>query len=143
MHAKPPVETRYVGADGVVTPLFRNTLQGVLYNHVEAAKFWAPKRDKPLADYTLREAHIVGSTLRGIANSDLDILLIASKMDGEDYRFLKQVMAQLYFAHRPKQDAIDVFIRPSDEYPERESFEITSQVKDLLDICNSQLEPRK
>lgn len=69
----------------------------------------------------------------------MDLLLIGSKLDHEDYRFLKQVMAQSFFANRVKTEALDVFIRPYDEFPERASFEITPQVRYLLDIYNQKL----
>ena len=77
--------------------------------------------------------------LSGNDNSDIDFLLIASKIDQEDYRLFKQVMAQLFYVNKPKTEAVDVFIRPYDEFPDRNSFEITSQVRDLLDKYNRYL----
>ncbi len=48
-------------------------------------------------------------------------------------------MAQKFFVNRAKTEALAVFVRPYDEFPERPSFEITSQVRDLLDKYNRKL----
>ena len=133
-------DTRYLTDRGNVTSLFRSALEEVLTAHSEASYFWAPRRRKPLSDYEIREVHIVGSILRGNDESDLDIMLIASNIDQEDYRFLKMVLAQSFFSNRPKTQAIDVFVRPYDEFPERDSYEVTAQVGSILRKHNRLLE---
>ncbi|MEK6856717.1 MAG: nucleotidyltransferase domain-containing protein [Nanoarchaeota archaeon] len=139
MKQKPIKNTRYLTKEGKVTSLLKQHLEEVLQAHIDASTFWAGKRNKPREDYTVREAYIVGSILRGNDESDLDILLIGNKLDQEDYRFLKQVLAQSFFVNRAKTVAVDVFTRPYDEFPEKPSFEITSQVRHLLDTYNRKL----
>ena len=139
MKQNPTRNTRYLTKQGKVTPLLKQQLEEILKSYVETAGFWAGKRGKINEDYAIREAFIVGSLLRGNDQSDLDLLLIGNKLDHEDYRFLKQVMAQGFFVTRPKTEALDVYVRPYDEFPDRPSFEITSQVKYLLDRYNREL----
>ena len=139
MKSIPATDTRFVRKGGKVTDKLRRDLSDVLLCYSEAAAFWADKRAKPREDYTIREAYIVGSTIRGIDNSDVDLLLIPDHIEGDDYRFFKLVLAQTFFVNRPKCLAVDVFVRPHDEYPERPSFEITGQVKDILDNYNQRL----
>jgi len=117
-------DTRYLTDRGNVTSLFRSALEEVLTAHSEASYFWAPRRRKPLSDYEIREVHIVGSILRGNDESDLDIMLIAKS----------------FFSNRPKTQAIDVFVRPYDEFPERDSYEVTAQVGSILRKHNRLLE---
>ena len=139
MNQNPTDDTRYVASDGTVTPLFRESFRRVLFDYVETARFWAPRRNKSLNEFAIREASIVGSCLRGIDNSDLDLLIIADKIDQEDYRFFKQVLSTIYYSHRSKDSAIDVYVRPYDEYPERESLSVTCQVRNIIDEANSGL----
>ena len=139
MIVQPTKDNRYLSASGVVTPLFRRDINEVLMYCSDTSKFWAPKRNKLLSDYHVKEVHIVGSLLRDNNESDADILVIPSKFDQEDYRFFKQVLGQLFYANRPKTEAIDVFVRPNDEFPEKGSFEVTSQVRDLIGRWNASL----
>lgn len=139
MKTRPIKNTRFILKNGKTTGLLRASLEDVLVTYVDTSKFWAEKRKKNLPDYQIRDVFIVGSLLRGNDNSDLDLLLIASKIDQEDYRLFKQVLAQLFYINRPKTGAVDVFIRPYDEFPDRNSFEITSQVRDLLEKYNKLL----
>lgn len=137
MNQLPKGETQYFGLDGKVKPALRDALGLVLDSYVPAVGFWAPKRSGIYEDYIIRHVSIAGSVLQGNGNSDLDILLIGNKIDGEDYRFFKMVMAQLFFVNRPKTQAIDVFIRPNDEFPEKPSYDITNQVQDLVSRSNN------
>ena len=134
-----PKDTRYMRRNGEVTERFRESLERVLTEYVPTVVFWSERTGKPLSDYRIREAHVVGSILEGNDESDVDIMLIANHMDEEDYRFIKVVMAKLFYSNRIKTEAVDVFVRQYDAFPERNSFEITNQVKPLLDRFNSKL----
>jgi hypothetical protein len=141
MQQKPKGATQYLTLEGKVKPALRDALGLVLDSYVPTVEFWAPKRQqlRPYEDYTIRQVCVAGSVLKGNGNSDLDLLLIGDKLDGDDYRFIKQVMAENFFVNRPKTQAIDVFIRPYDEFPEKPSFDITDQVNDLVLRCNDQI----
>ena len=139
MKKYPENYTSYMKKNGRITKKLERSLEGVLRSYVETVKFWAEKREKPLEDYIIREAYIVGSILRGNNLSDIDFLLIANKIDQEDYRFIKHVMANEFFVNRPKTEAIDVYVRPYDEFPERGSYEITDQVEAMLNRYNKKL----
>jgi hypothetical protein len=136
MNQLPNGQTQYLSINGRVKPALRDALGLVLDSYVPTVEFWAPKKSKVYEDYTIRQVCVAGSVLQGNSHSDLDLLLIGNKLDGEDYRFIKQVMAQLFFVSRPKTQAIDVFIRPHDEFPEKPSYDITTQVQDLVSKCN-------
>lgn len=71
MKQKPTRNTRYLTKEGKVTSLLKLHLEEILKSHVETAVFWAGKRGKSREDYTTREAHIIGSILRG--NDELDL----------------------------------------------------------------------
>ena len=139
MRLVPVSDTRYVTRGGLVTPLLKNKLEEVLGHYVDVALFWSSKRGKSRSDYTIREAHLIGSVLRGVDNSDLDLLLVADKIEQQDYKFIKMYLSEIFFNNVSKPLAIDVFIRPYDEFPERGSFEITDQVKGLLKKYNSNI----
>ena len=139
MRQRPLTKTRFLTENGRVTEKLRSDLSDVLNAYVPAVKFWQPKTRKPLESYTIREAYVVGSVLQGNDESDLDILLIGNHFDGEDYRFFKIVMAEQFYSNRSKRLAIDVYIRDSDEFPEKPSFEITEQVQDMLDKHNKEI----
>ncbi len=132
-------DTRYLLKTGAVTPKLRGIVDNVLSQYVEAARFLANLRTRHLDDYIVREAYIVGSIVRGVDDSDLDLLFLADKIDQDDYRVTKQVLSMLFFNNIPKPLAVDIYVRPHDEFPEKPSFEITKQVKDLIDKHNRDL----
>lgn len=135
----PPQDTRFITKEGIVTPRLRRDLSDVLLAYSDTAKFWADKKPSERQNYTVREVYIVGSTLRGVDYSDLDLLIIPDKIDYEDGRFFKMVLAQIFFTNRAKSIALDLFVRPHDQYPEKPSFEITPQVRDIIDKYNQHL----
>ncbi len=139
MRKKPTIETKFLTRDGLVKKKLKDIISDVLKDYTDCVKFWHEKRNKGVSDYLLREVYIVGSVISGEDNSDLDLLIIGEKLDGEDYRFFKQVMAQLYWTNRKKSGAIDIYIRPHDEFPEKPSFEITSQLEEELKKCNDSI----
>lgn len=140
MQTVPQGTTRYVTCEGVVTPLFRETIKDVSPLYIDIANFLATKlRRRPLPEYGIREAHIVGSVVRGVDNSDLDVLVIPQKIDAEDYRFFKLAMNDRLFNNRPKPAAIDFYVRPYDEMPDRVAWEVTSQLAEEIGAINRAL----
>lgn len=139
MHKQPTSDTRYISKNGRVTERFKRTLERVLGEYIKGAKFFSRQFRKPSLNYTIKEASIVGSTLEGSNDSDLDILLIANNIDMNDYRIIKQYLSSIFFCNRPKKSAIDVFVRSYDEFPEKVSFEITGQVGGILNKYNKKL----
>ena len=139
MRKEPISDTRYLRKDGTITTLFLDRLEEVLDVYVNIVKFWANKRQKDPADYALRETFIVGSLLNGVDDSDLDLMFIGNKIDDEDYRFIKLVMARVFYSDHDKSEAIDVYIRPYDAFPERGSFGITDQIQGGLNRHNSRI----
>ncbi len=132
----PTASTRFLKSTGEVTPAFSLALEKILLKYSDMAVFMADKLNRPRSDYIIREAHIVGSILSGRDDSDLDILLIANKIDHNDYNLFKNFLAQAFFNNRPKIEAIDIFVRPYDEFPERPSYEVTKQVIRTIDKYN-------
>lgn len=132
----PEKSTRFLKSTGEVTPAFSNALERVLLKYSDLSRFLADRLSKPREDYIIKEAHIIGSILSGVDDSDLDIMLIANKIDQNDYSLFKNFLSQAFFNNRPKIGAIDVFVRPYDAFPERPSYEVTSQVRKVLDKYN-------
>lgn len=136
----PNVSTRFLKSTGEVTPAFSCALEKVLLKYSDLARFLADKLNRPRDDYTIKEAYIVGSVLQGNNDSDLDIMLIANKIDQNDYNLFKNFLAQAFFNTMNKRDAIDVYVRPYDAFPDRPSFEVTRQVSKILDKYNHMME---
>lgn len=133
-------DTRYLTNKGVVTPLLRKTFVEVCQTYEEIARFGADRlRMAPLASYALREVHVVGSVLKGVDNSDVDLLAIADKITWEDYRYLKMALNALHFNNRSKYSAVDVYVQPEDDRPGNPRFEITSQLEAEISELNKRL----
>lgn len=139
MKQKPKADTRYVRKDGRVSQRFRDVFRLVADDYRAIISFLAARRQKPLTDYQIRNVYVVGSTLEGSDESDLDLLLIASHIDDFDFRFIKQAINGTFFYNRQKCDAIDIYVRPYDEFPERVSFEVTDQLENILAVTNKAL----
>ncbi len=139
MNQKPVADTRYIHKDGTITDLLKSSCGIVLNEYIDTVLFWSKKRNKLSREYAIKESYIVGSILDGNDQSDLDIMFLAQKIDEEDYRFIKMVMAERFFNKRDKILAIDVFVRPYDAYPEKHSFDITDQMRSLLKPYNEAL----
>ena len=85
----------------------------------------------------IKEVSIVGSGAReNKIDSDLDFLLVSPNIDELTANNVKTMLSYILFCDRPKQEAIDIFIRSKDKYPERASVNVTSQVNDLIDKYN-------
>lgn len=120
-----------------ITDRVRTGLENILSAYVEISKKQANLTDNNIANYKISEVYIVGSGARvNKIDSDMDLLLIAPNLDTESAKNLKVILSLIFFTDRPKLEAIDVFIRDKDIYPERTSVDITSQIKYLLDRYN-------
>jgi predicted nucleotidyltransferase len=136
---KIPNDTRYLHKNGQVTSLFRKTCAEVLREYTEFSRFASKRLQRDSEDFNIREAYVVGSVLRGVDNSDLDLLMIANKIDNNDYKLIKQYLSQIFFNPFYKSEAVDVYIRPYDEFPDKPRFEVTAQIRDLLEFWNRQI----
>lgn len=138
---RPPfAPTRYITAEGKVTDLFRSSFDEVANTYLEVARFMADRlRVRPLAEFALKEVHTVGSVLRGVDNSDLDLLLIADRINWEDYRFIKMALNAAHFNNRSKYSALDWYVQPDDDRPHNDRFEVTNQLNSELARVNSAL----
>lgn len=136
MDKKPLKNTKFI-KNGKITDLLKSALEDILKEYIPIVKFRAERLGRQDDDYTIREVYVIGSVLLGNNNSDLDLLLIANKIDQEDYRFIKGLLSEIFFNNLQKADAVDIFVRPYDEFPERNHYQITDQVEDLLKKYNS------
>lgn len=124
-----------------VTKRVRNGLENVLYLYANLGRKLAIDNENNPYNLRVKDIFVVGSGARkNRIDSDLDFLLIAPEIDDSIANSLKTILSYVLFCDKNKQEAIDVFIRPYDKYPERSSIKITSQVGDLLNKYNRILE---
>ncbi len=91
-------------------------------------------------NYEISEVRVVGSGAReNRIDSDLDFLLIAPRLDPLSSNSAKVALAMIFYCDISKREAIDVFIRQKEIYPERSSKIITEDVREILDRYNSLL----
>lgn len=123
-----------------ITDRVRAGLENVLHAYVAIAHKKAETSDDNTSNYRINRVLIVGSGAReNREDSDLDLLLLAPRLDDASAKDMKVILAMIYFTDRPKRRAVDVFVRKEDAFPTRESFDITSQVQELLGKYNAQL----
>jgi hypothetical protein len=140
--APKPYEWRMQPFDsrGKVTERVRHGLENVLAAYVDIAKAQAPQMDNNVANYIVKQVYLAGSGAReNLLESDLDLMLIAPRLDDTSAKHMKLVLAFMFFTDRPKTEAIDVYVRQRDIYPERPSVDITNQVRPLLAKYNKRL----
>ena len=126
---------------GRVTRRVLHSLENTLYLHTGLARHYSGDTDNNPGNFKVESVCIVGSSAReNRIDSDLDYLLICPKIDPKSGNQLKTIISFILFCDRPKREAVDVYIRPADAYPERESIDITSQVRKLLDKYNRLLD---
>lgn len=139
---KPYDPTLPMLVDGKVGERIRNGLENVLHAYVAIATEQAKRTDNNPANYEISQVLLVGSGAReNRMDSDLDLLLITPKLDSRSADQIKMMLAFIYFCDRQKREAVDAYVRPEDKFPERESMDISDQVRDLLDQYNGQLLP--
>ena len=104
-------------------------LENLLDGYVYASKIHARSSDNNPNNYEIEKVYIVGSGAdRNEPYSDIDFLFIAPKLDLASSNAIKVALAMMFFCDRPKNEAIDVFIRKEDAYPNRASINITNKV---------------
>lgn len=141
---KPYDPTLPMLVEGKVGERIRNGLENVLDAYVAIACEQAKRTDNNPVNYRIAEVRLVGSGAReNRIDSDLDLLLITPQLDARSADQVKMILAFIYFCDRPKREAVDAYVRPEDKFPERESMDITDQVKDLLDAYNAKLVPTR
>src|SRR5690606_16852169 len=115
---------------GEVTERVLNGLENVMAAYVDIANLSKSYLHQNPQNYRVEEVRIVGSSAReNRIDSDLDFLLVASRLDELSANQAKMFLAMIYFCDLPKKEAIDVFIRPKEIYPNRSSIIISDQKK--------------
>lgn len=129
--------------EGRVTERVRNGLENVLSAYVRFAKLHANQFDNNPQNYRVERVSVVGSGARSNRiDSDLDLLLEVPSLDERSGNQMKVLLAFLFYSDKQKPEAIDIYVRPGDIYPEREKVEVTGQVEDILRKYNSLLEKK-
>lgn len=125
---------------GAPTNRVRNALENVLSAYVNYAKPHAIATHNNIKNYKINQVLVVGSGAHNnVVNSDLDLLLIAPNLDENSAINMKLFLSVLFFNNKPKNDAIDVFIRKEDIFPDRASTNVTKYYKKIIDKYNLQL----
>ncbi len=139
MRIEYPLPTRYRSniplfeKDGKLTERAMSGLENVLCAYTDAVEESAKAFENNPANYEISDVFVVGSGAReNKADSDLDFLFIAQNLDETSAKNMKLLLSYIFFCDRPKAEAIDVFIRKQDIYPDRPSIKITDKVKPLL-----------
>lgn len=129
-----------IGTDGRITERTSVGIENTLYLYSKLAKRHAKAKENNPINFRIEEIYLVGSGAReNKIKSDLDLLLIAPSIDEESGNELKTIMSYVLFCDRPKQEAIDVYIRPYDKYPSRASIKITEQIEYIIQKYNENL----
>ncbi|HLC68166.1 MAG TPA: hypothetical protein VJI12_04805 [archaeon] len=127
-------------SNGHVTQRVMAGVENVMAAYTEVARLAEKYMDHNPCNYSVDSIFVVGSGARtNFADSDIDIMLIAPKLDNASCDNAKMMLSAVFFNDRPKQEAIDVFIRSRDKYPDRPSMNITSEVADILRKYNEML----
>ncbi len=125
---------------GNLTERVSSSLENALYLYSHLGKLYAEKTDNNPSNLAIERISIVGSCAReNRIHSDIDYLFICPGIDDQSGRDLKLMMSVVLFTDRDKREAVDVYIRNSDKYPQRKSIDITTSVKDMIDRYNSHL----
>jgi hypothetical protein len=126
--------------DGKITDRVTSGLENVLHAYSIFIPEYASVHDNNPKNFQVSKVYLVGSAAReNRIDSDLDLMLIAPQIDERSERDIKVWMSVLFFNNKPKTEAVDVFVRPYDRYPDRSSMDITGQVKKLLKQYNAKL----
>lgn len=127
--------------DRRITHRTEQALENLLYLYSNLALSVAKSTDNNPRNFKVKQVSVVGSAAKeNRLGSDLDFLLVVPNIPEQTARDLKTTISYVTFCDRPKNEAVDVYIRSKDAYPERESVDITSQVDGLLSKYNSLLD---
>jgi hypothetical protein len=127
--------------DEKITKRVLHGLENTLYLYSNLARGHSLKTDNNPKNFYVKEVYVVGSGARAnMQDSDLDLMFICPEIDDRSANALKTVMSFVLFCDRPKLEAIDIFLRSKDAYPERDSVEITRQVQSLITKYNKVLD---
>lgn len=137
------LEMPILNKKGKITQRTKNALENTLFLYSTLAKEHARIKDNNPKNYLVERVSIIGSGARNKVNSDIDLMLIAPKIDLESADNLKLAISYVLFCDRSKQEAIDVFIRAKDKYPKKRSKDITSQIKEVIDKYNFKILKQK
>ena len=119
--------------EGKVTERVTAGLENALSAYVEIAKIHAPRLDNNPANYRVTKVQVVGSGARcNRQDSDLDLMLITPQLDAKTAQQMELMLKLLFYTDRQKREAVDVYVRPQDRFPERPSVDISDQVSELI-----------
>ncbi len=91
-------------------------------------------------NYLVREVYLCGSgATRNAHDSDLDLLLVAPRLDRDSANHVALMLKELFFVNRPKRVAIDPFVYEKVIFPQRKHIEITQEIQRYVDECNKKL----
>lgn len=124
---------------GKITQRTKNALNNSLYLYSDFARKHSQTTENNPRNYQISNISIVGSGVENKIDSDIDFMLIVPKIDSESASNLKLLMSYILYCDRPKQEAVDIFIRQKDKYPNRKNKDITSQVNNLIDKYNKKI----
>jgi len=130
-------------ADGRITERVDAGVENVLAAYVEISKLHAKATHNNPLNYAVSEIRVAGSGAReNKVESDLDLLLMAPKLDKASAKAIQVPLAMIYFTDRPKWDAVDpsILVSPKDVYEDRPTVNITPQVSGLIKRYNALLE---
>lgn len=123
--------------NGSITERVESGLENVLSAYTDIAKIQSQKTDNNIENYEITGIYVLGSGARcNRVNSDMDLLVIVPNLDVGSTNQIRTMMCLTFFTDRPKREAIDVFIRNKDIYPERASVDITDKVRNLIESYN-------
>lgn len=127
---------------GRVTSRVITGLDNVLDAYTRIAEIRAREKHTDLSGYDIDKVYIVGSGARSNRiDSDMDLLLIAPRIDDESAKKIRLMLLMLYFTNRPKTKAIDVFIARETD-PKKAKIDITHQVQEILKKYRQMLSKR-
>ena len=117
-----------------VTDRVYSALDNVLRVYRDFARLHSEKTDNNFNNYKISRIYVVGSgALENKVDSDLDIMLITPRLDEHSANDIIILLSYLFFNNKPKNEAIDVYVRPKDKFPSRASIDITNQVESYLE----------
>lgn len=125
---------------GKITERVSSGLENVMSAYTEWAFRHAGHTSNNPLNYGIENVLIVGSGAReNKIDSDLDFLMLAPRIGANDAINATLFLNMLFYAHRPKQEAIDPYVRTKDLYPDRQSVDVTPQVRRTLQAYNQKL----
>ncbi len=138
-----PVKYRHDRAafdrNGEITSRVRTGVENILSAYSDISLLHSEAYEKDKRDYLVESISVVGSCAReNRPDSDLDLIVYAPGISFDTSKFIRLLLADIFFCHKPKHLAVDPYVN---EEPLGVSRDITPQVQDLIDSYNQKLKP--